>query len=111
MKKGSPTENASNPVHSVLEMVDGLVFPNPGMSLKGEFAVGSADVPFSGRFHRLPVVVVVVNRHFHGPLPLWRMVHADLLICSTMVFLACCMRRGPDRRVPSRCVCARWRRF
>jgi hypothetical protein len=35
-----------------------------------------------------------INRHFHGPLPLQPAVHADLLICSNMVFLACCMRRA-----------------
>jgi hypothetical protein len=33
-----------------------------------------------------------INRHFHGLLALWRMVHADLLIFSNMVLLACCMR-------------------
>ena len=38
-----------------------------------------------------------LNRHFHSPLPLWRMVHADLLICSTMVLLACCMRCAASR--------------
>jgi hypothetical protein len=35
-----------------------------------------------------------INRHFHGPLALRPMVHADLLICSNMVYLACCMRRA-----------------
>src|SRR5665213_951363 len=35
-----------------------------------------------------------INRHFHGLLPLWRVVHADLLICSNMVLLACCIRRA-----------------
>src|ERR1019366_176319 len=35
-----------------------------------------------------------INRHFHGPLPLLPEVHADLLICSNIEFLACCIRRA-----------------
>jgi len=34
------------------------------------------------------------NRHFHGPFALRLVCHADLFICSNIVFLASCIRRA-----------------
>src|ERR1019366_4787345 len=103
-------------------LVPALVFSNPGMSLKGEFEAGSFGrllfgmisyiargrlgggnvgigfIDFQGLWEGRKTALLFsglsINRHFHGPLPLRPMVQADLLICSNMVLLACCMRRA-----------------
>ena len=96
------------------------VFSNPGMSLRGVFEagifrcllfgmfsyiargrrgggnVGIGFIDFQGlwegRKTALSFSELSINRHFHGPLPLLPRVHADLLICSNMVYFACCIR-------------------
>jgi len=96
------------------------VFSNPRMSLKessfraggflsfreeyiassrrggGNVGIGSIDFQglWEGRKTVLSFSGLSINRHFHGPLPLGSGVHADLLICSNMLYLACCMRRA-----------------
>ena len=105
-----------------LERSSAPVFSNPGMSLKGEFAAGSfrrlllgmisyiahgrrgggnvgiGIIDFQGLWEGRKTAPsfsgLSINRHFHGPLPLRRRVHAHFLICSNIVLLACCMRRA-----------------
>jgi len=63
---------------------------------RGNVGIGFIDFQglWEGRKTALSFSGLSINRHFHGPLPLLRGVHADLLICSNMVFLACCIRRA-----------------
>ena len=98
------------------------VFSNPRVSLKGQVDAGSFGVaPFrdvfiyvsqlsrrwecGNRFYRFPRFVgrlensIIVFRAFHKPsfprsTSTAAGVHADFLICSNMVFLACCIRRA-----------------
>ena len=98
------------------------VFSNPRMSLKGVFEAGSFGrllfgmfsymsrgcrgggnvgigfIDFQGLWEGRKTVLsfsgLSINRHFHGPLPLLSGVQADLLICSNMVYLACCICRA-----------------
>ena len=62
----------------------------------GNVGIGFIDFQglWKGRKTALSFSGLSINRHFHRPLPLRPMVHADLLICSNIVFLACCMRRA-----------------
>src|ERR1019366_1468283 len=54
----------------------------------GNVGIGFIDFQglWEGRKTALSFSGFSINRHFHGPLPLLRGVHADLLICSNMVF-------------------------
>jgi len=97
------------------------VFSNPRMSLKACLRRAASDGSFSGCFHICLVVVVAVecgNRLYRFPrfvgraensLIVFRAFHkpsfprststavrvqADLLICSNMVYLACCICRA-----------------
>ena len=108
------------PDHLLLPTV--LVFSNPGMSLKGQVDAGSFGwllfgmfsymsrscrgggnvgigfIDFQGLWEGWKTALsfsgLSINRHFHGPIPLLPEVHADLIICSNMLFLACCIRRA-----------------
>jgi len=60
--------------------------------------VGIGFIDFQGLWEGRKTVLsfsgLSINRHFHGPLPLLSGVQADLLICSNMVYLACCICRA-----------------
>jgi len=102
--------------------IDEEVFSNPGMSLKVVFKAGSFGrllfgifsymsrgrrgggnveigfIDFQGLWKGRKTAVsfsgLSLNRHFHGPVALLPVVHADLLICSNMLCFASCMRRA-----------------
>src|ERR1035437_8658946 len=74
------------------------IFSYMSRSCRGGGNVGIGFIDFQGlwedRKTALSFSGLSISRHFHGPLPLLPGAHADLLICSNMVFLACCIRRA-----------------
>ena len=62
----------------------------------GNVEIGFIDFQglWKGRKTAVSFSGLSLNRHFHGPVALLPVVHADLLICSNMLCFASCMRRA-----------------
>src|ERR1035437_11148288 len=100
-RKLAPHSTASTEVYGLSRSVGRLLFGKISYIARSRRGGGNVGISFidfqglrEGRKTAPSFSGLSINRHFHRPLPLRRMVHADLLICSNMVFLACCMRRA-----------------